>query len=326
MPILQKSTYSAPKFLPTGHLQTIYPYFFRKVPDLSYDRWRIETADGDFLDLDFSSAQTPDSKKLIVLSHGLEGNSQSQYVKGMARHFNKLGYDALAWNMRSCSGEMNLKPYFYHSGQIEDLNAVIHSALEKKDYQEICLVGFSLGAGLTAMYLGTQGKNLLKQIKSSVLFSTPCCLRSSGEELSKKRHLFYAETFLSTMRKKVIEKDRTMGLPMLDLTDLHKVKTFRDFDDRVTAPLIGLASALDYYRHFSCKPYLTGIECPTLIINAKNDPFLGVECYPIREAFKNPALFLEMPQGGGHLGFSSTNQQLYWSEFRAQKFIFEHAG
>lgn len=123
------------------------------------------------------------------------------------------------------------------------------------------------------------------------------------------------------MRKKVFEKERLMGLPMLDLSDLNKVKTFREFDERVTAKLLGHKNALEYYEKNSCLPYLKDIQVPTLIVNAKNDPFLGKRCYPIREAYKNPSLFLEMPNSGGHLGFLPLKKGPYWSERRAEKFL-----
>lgn len=323
MPILKNSSYYAHPLLNNGHFQTIFPHFFRKVTKVDFKRDRITTFDGDFIDVDHFEVQSKNDQDLIIISHGLEGNSQTQYIRGMAKYFNDRGVDTLSWNMRSCSGEMNLKPVFYHAGLIEDLESVIAHAKTLKNYQNIYLVGFSLGASLTAMYLGKRGYDIDKNIKSSVIFSAPCCLSSSGEELSKPIHRFYAESFLSTMRKKVIEKDKVMGLPMLDLSDLMKVKTFRDFDDRVTSKLLGLKDAQEYYDLNSCKAHLTNIKVPTLIINAKNDPFLGKDCYPIREAYKNKDVFLEMPKTGGHMGFTDFRDKGYWSERRAEKFLFE---
>lgn len=323
MPILKNSSFNAPPLLNNGHFQTLYPYFFRKVEQIDYKRKRISTFDGDFLDVDFFAAPSETKKDLIILSHGLEGHGQASYIRGMAKYFNEKGIDAVSWSMRSCSGEMNRKPVFYHAGQIEDLEHVINYAKTLGKYQNIYLIGFSLGASLTAMYLGKRGNDIDGLIKSSVVFSAPCCLKSSGEELSKPIHRFYAETFLSTMRKKVFEKDKLIGLPMLDLTDLKKVKTFKDFDDRVTSKLLGLKDAQEYYDLNSCKNYLSDIKVPTLIINAKNDPFLGKDCYPIREAYKNKQVFLEMPKTGGHLGFTDFRDKSYWSEKRAESFLFE---
>lgn len=321
MPLIEKSTYSAPVFLPNGHLQTIYPYFFRKKLAPFTQRNRLTTPDDDFLDIDFTQTQQVDSRKAVILTHGLEGNSQSSYITSMSQYFLNQGFDTFAWNMRGCSGEMNLKPYFYHSGQIEDLELVIQHVLNLGQYDEINLIGFSLGAGMTAFYLGQRGHQLPKQIQASIVFSAPCCLESSGLELSKKRHKLYAETFLSTMRAKVLEKDLVMKLPYVDREALKKVKNFQEFDNMVTAPSFGFASAKDYYQKNSCNRVLKNISIPTLMINAQNDPFLGEACYPVDEARANHALFLEMPSQGGHIGFTGNLKSKQWAEKRAHNFI-----
>jgi predicted alpha/beta-fold hydrolase len=323
MPILNSPTYVPPILLRNGHLQTLVPYLFRRVTELKYNRERVDTPDGDFIDIDFCPSVQGDTDSVVILSHGLEGNSQTPYMRGMAKYFTQLGVDAVAWNMRSCSGEMNRLPMFYHSGLTQDLELAIEYALTKKNYTNIYLVGFSLGAGLTAMYLGQNAKTLNPKIKKAVVFSAPCCLKSSGEELASPAHRIYSENLLMTMRKKVLEKDQIMGLPMLDLHNLHKVKTFQEFDDRVTSKLLGYQDAQEYYRKNSCLPFLENINIPTLIVNAKNDPFLGKKCYPIREAYKNSSLYLEMPKSGGHLGFFYLKKGPYWSEQRAAKFILE---
>lgn len=321
MPVLERSSYNPSTLLPSGHLQTIYPYFFRRPKKLATTRIRLNTPDGDFLDLDISQAQAKPASSVVILTHGLEGNSQANYVTSMAAHFNGLGVDAVAWNMRGCSGEMNLTPGFYHSGQIEDLDLVVRATIALHQYKKVYLIGFSLGAGMTAMYLGKAARKLPDEIEAATVFSTPCCLYSSGKELSKIRHKFYAETFLSTMRKKVIEKDRVMGLPQLNMDAVQKAKTFEEFDNAVTAPLLGLKNAMEYYQLNSCNPYLTQIERPTLIVNALNDPFLGKACYPIKQAKQNSELFLEMPPAGGHLGFVGPLEKTAWTELRAENFL-----
>lgn len=321
MPPIEKSNYFAPTLLPTGHLQTLYPYFFRRSKKLGYRRLRIDTPDDDFLDMDISFANKSPSAKAVLLTHGLEGSSSSNYVTAMADYFNSQGFDAIAWNMRGCSGEVNKRPYFYHSGQIEDLSLMINTALDLYHYQEVYLVGFSLGAGMSAIYLGKMGPLIPHQVRGAVLFSTPCCLKSSGDELSRPIHKLYAETFLSTMRNKVLEKSRLMNLPGISIDKVRRAKNFREFDDCLTAPSFGYDNALDYYTHNSAKPYLSSIKHPTLIVNAKNDPFLGKDCYPIREAHRNPMLYLEMPTHGGHLGFYSPRHKTSYSELRAHEFI-----
>ncbi|ATH06847.1 hypothetical protein BIY24_02500 [Halobacteriovorax marinus] len=321
MPIISSSTLKPSKLLKNGHIQTLYPYFFRKVKDVSYSRKRLFTSDNDFLDIDISDVN---SKKLLILSHGLEGSSDTQYIRGMTRHFNNVGIDVVSWNMRSCSGELNWTEKFYHAATISDLEMVIDFALAQKEYEEVYLLGFSLGAALTTNYLGLKAKSVNSKIKKAVVFSAPCDLKSSIKELSRPINKMYLENFLSTMRNKILEKHRTIGLSKVDIKDLSKIKTFQDFDNRFTAPLHGFIDANDYYEKGSCKDKIKNIAIPTLMVNAKNDPFLGDDCYPVHEAKENKNFFLEMPQSGGHVGFlESLRKDVLWSELRAQAFIFD---
>jgi predicted alpha/beta-fold hydrolase len=321
MPILKDSTYNPPKLLKNGHIQTLYPYFFRKVKDVNYSRKRLHTVDQDFLDVDVSDVG---SNKLLILSHGLEGSSNTQYIRGMTKHFNNLDIDVASWNMRSCSGELNWTEKFYHALMTSDLNQVVEYAKGRKEYDEIYLIGFSLGAILTSNYLGELGKDVDPLIKKATLFSTPCDLYSSVKELSRPMNKMYLENFLKTMRNKILEKHNTIGLSKVDIKHLKKIKTFQEFDNRFTAPLHGFKDASDYYEKGSCKPKLKNIEVPTLMVNAKNDPFLGKDCFPIKEANENPNLYLEMPKTGGHVGFlDDQGKSILWSERRAQAFIMD---
>ena len=143
--------YTPPRFLFSPHLETIFPALVRRVTLKPYTRERITTPDNDFLDLDWLQQG---SDKLIIISHGLEGNTQRAYVKGMAKAFHNRGYDVLAWNFRGCSDEMNRQLRFYHSGATDDLNTVVNHVADKKSYKNITLLGFSLGGNLTLKFLG----------------------------------------------------------------------------------------------------------------------------------------------------------------------------
>lgn len=317
VPRMEKSSYRPPLLFSNGHIQTLYPYFFRKIANLKYSRERLITNDNDFIDLDISSVA---SKELLIISHGLEGSSNSQYVKGMARFFNDRGIDVFAWNMRSCSGELNRQKRFYHAGVTDDLELIIKTA-QLRGYKKISLMGFSLGGNLTALYLGQKGKNVASEITSAVVFSTPCDLGTSSDKISLPMHRFYLESFLSTMREKIYQKSKIIDLG-IELDGLDKIKHFRDFDDRATAPLHGFKNAQEYYDEASCKSWLSKIVVPTLIVNAKDDPFLTKECFPLREAHRNKNLFLEIPRTGGHVGFVTFRpDRLYWTERRAFDFI-----
>jgi predicted alpha/beta-fold hydrolase len=321
MPIIKDSSYKPSKLLKNGHFQTLYPYFFRKVRDVKFSRKRLHTADNDFLDVDISDVN---SDKLLILSHGLEGSSNTQYIRGMTKHFNNLGIDVVSWNMRSCSGELNWTEKFYHALMTHDLEQVIEFSKNRKAYKDVYLIGFSLGAILSSNYLGEKGDDLDPVIKKATLFSTPCDLHSSVVELSRPMNKMYLENFLGTMRKKILEKHNTIGLSKVDIKHLRKIKTFEEFDSRFTAPLHGFRDAFDYYEKGSCKDKLKNISIPTLMVNAKNDPFLGKDCYPVKEAAENPNLYLEMPKSGGHVGFFETlRKDILWSELRAEAFILD---
>jgi predicted alpha/beta-fold hydrolase len=169
MPIIDETGYKAPYFLSNAHLGTIVPNLLRWTFGVTYVRERLFTPDGDFLDIDWSVGR---NSKLVILSHGLESSSRSTYILGMVKHFNLQGYDTMAWNFRSCSGEVNLTVPFYHPGQTDDFQLVIDAAV-KRGYKEIYLAGFSLGGALTLRYLGELGEKVQAEIKRAVVFSVP---------------------------------------------------------------------------------------------------------------------------------------------------------
>jgi predicted alpha/beta-fold hydrolase len=309
-------SYRPPFFLLNGHLETIYPSLVRRVYLQPYTRERIVTPDNDFLDLDWLNQN---SKKLLIISHGLEGNSQRAYIKGMAQAGYQSGFDILAWNYRGCSEEMNKVLRFYHSGATDDLATVVQHADSKKWYDEIYLVGFSLGGNLTLKYLGEE-RNRPKSLKKAVTFSVPIDLHTSCLKISQPSNWIYSQRFLRSLRKKVILKSTL--IQGLDVSGLHKIKTLHEFDDHFTGPIHGFKNALDYYQQCSAIRFVANIQIPTLLINAANDPFLSPECYPHTLLRNHTFVQFETPQYGGHVGFTQfTKNGLYWSEERAITFL-----
>jgi hypothetical protein len=242
----------------------------------------------------------------------------------MVRAFNRRGWDALAWNMRGCSGEPNKLPRFYHSGATEDLEAVVaHVRQISPRYRGLALVGFSLGGNITLKYLGERGEAVHPLIVGAVAFSVPCDLASGARKMARSRNRIYLRRFLRLLHGKIRAKMTLMPGRITD-QGYHRIKTFKDFDDRYTAPLHGFESAEDYWRRASSKQFLPAIAVPALLVNAGNDPFLGKECYPTAEARRHPKVYLEMPASGGHVGFVSfTKGGEYWSETRAGEFLAE---
>lgn len=319
MPLIETSSYRSPFGLSNGHLQTIYPTVFRRQPIVDYARERIDTPDGDFLDLDWLKTGT--TNRLVILTHGLESSSNSKYICGMAQVFERRGWHALAWNLRGCSGEPNACLTSYHSGSTGDLSTVINHAIRTQSYDTIALVGFSLGGNITLKYLGDIGNAVAPAIKAAVAFSVATDLASSAARLERFENKIYMRRFLTTLTDKVRYKMKQFP-GKVAAAKLNRMRTFREFDGTYTAPLNGFENANDYWRRCSCSQVLSNISVPTLLVNAYNDPFLPEACYPSKVAQNHSKLYLETPRSGGHMGFIALNEENeYWSERRAIEFI-----
>jgi predicted alpha/beta-fold hydrolase len=319
MPLVHTSSYPPPFGLSNGHLQTIYPTLFRRQPSVVYTRERLETPDGDFLDLDWLA--NGDSKKLVILTHGLESSSRSKYICGMADIFQDQGWHALAWNLRGCSGEANRLLTSYHSGSTNDLATVIEHVQKSRNYDTLALVGFSLGGNITLKYVGDLGADIDPTIKSAVAFSVATDLESSARRLERFENRIYMRRFLNTLTDKVRHKMNQFPGEIAE-RKLEAMRTFREFDGHYTAPLNGFRDASDYWSQSSCGSVLSRISIPTLLVNALNDPFLADECYPVELARWHPHLHLETPQSGGHMGFVTFDpDNKYWSERRCAEFV-----
>ncbi|WP_421808513.1 YheT family hydrolase [Flagellimonas sp.] len=311
------SDYTPPLLFKNGHFATIYSGIIRSVNGVVQKRERITLSDGDFLDLDWSDSVTQ-TQKLVILLHGLEGDAQRPYITGSAKILNQNGYDTCAVNYRGCSGEPNVKYRSYHSGATEDLIEVLNHILNTKNYSEIYLKGFSLGGNLLLKYLG-EGNEVPKEIKGAVAVSVPCNLHDSCKQLLSTKNIMYAIKFKGNLLGKLRQKQQ-MFPDKISGNDIKSIKTLKDFDDIYTSQAHGFEDALDYYEKSSSLQFLPHIQVPSLIINAKDDSFLGPECYPIKETDKNTKLFLEMPSYGGHVGFWGKNNITY-TEKRALAFF-----
>ncbi|MBD81373.1 MAG: alpha/beta hydrolase [Crocinitomicaceae bacterium] len=319
MPLL-KDTYAPPLLLRNPHLMTIVPNKLRTIKGISYERERLQAPDSDFIDLDFSIVK---STTLVLILHGLEGNSDRAYAKAVVREANEKNWDACVFNQRGCSGEPNRVFSSYHSGKTDDFEFVLKWILKNYNYSEVHLVGFSLGGNITLKYLGENGSNVPQKIKSAVAISVPIHLESSAIQLAKRSNWVYMRRFLKSLKAKTQEKINRFPASNITVEELMKCKNFIDYDNLYTAPAHGFKDAKDYWNQCSSKQFLHQLKVPTLLINALDDPFLGEECYPYEEAQLNPQLNLITPKYGGHVGFVSSfplsNTQ--WVEKQALQFI-----
>ncbi|MEL4455004.1 YheT family hydrolase [Lutimonas vermicola] len=321
MALVDASSYSPGFAFQSRHLNTIYRTLFHRI-EVSYQRERMETSDGDFMDLDFLKAG---SKKLVIIIHGLEGSSDSKYVTAMARISNEYGFDAVAVNLRGCSGETNRLLSSYHSGKTDDL-AEILGYLEKNHlYESFHIVGYSLGGNLLLKYMGEERSNYPAKLKTAVGVSVPCDLKGSSESIAEFWNMLYMQQFLASLKKKTRIKFEQFPSNGLNQEAILSAKNFLDFDNYFTAPVNGFKDANDYWKKNSCNQFLQGIRVPSLLITAYDDPFLSASCIPLKEAKGNKYFHLEVTTYGGHVGYNSTfeNGSGFWLEKRIIDFFKE---
>ncbi len=311
--------YRAPAWLPGGHLQTVYGALITPCPGVIYRRERWDTPEGDFIDLDW--AQTRDEAPLIVLFHGLEGGSRSHYALALMAAVKQHGWAGVVVHFRGCSGESNRLPRAYHSGDSAEIDWVLRRLKLGRPAQPVYAVGVSLGGNALLKWLGEQREAAREVVSSVVAISAPMDLAAAGDRLAHGFNRAYTRAFLSTLKKKSLVKlKRYPGL--FDAKAMLNSCTLREFDDHVTAPLHGFRDTDDYWTRASSKPGLIHIEVPTLVINARNDPFLPAAALPSRSQV-SPSVRLEYPDQGGHVGFVSGRfpGRLDWLPRRALGFF-----
>ena len=318
MPLIENSSYRAPRLLTNGHAQTIFAYQFRSLTKLSYHNERIDTPDDDFLNLSWSKVN---GNKLLIALHGLEGSADSIYIHAVIKHFNSQGWDGMGLNFRGCGGEMNRQLRTYHSGETTDLDHVVQYISEHYNYDEIGIVGYSLGGNVALKYAGEQGEKMNSKISKIAAVSAPVDLNGCSENMEAFTNIIYRNNFLKSLRSKTLAKAQQFP-DEVDLNGLNFIKTFYEFDDKYTSKVNGFKDAKDYYTQSSSLQYLPNIAIPTLLINAKDDSFLSDSCYPKAIAASLDHFYLEMPKNGGHVAFVEFNRdKRYWIEKRLFSFF-----
>jgi hypothetical protein len=306
-----------------GHVQTIWGPLFRPTR-LPLRRERLLTPDGDFVDLDWLDADglAEDAPRLLVL-HGLEGSSRSHYVSGLLRAGRAAGWRGVAFNFRSCSGELNRLPRFYHSGETGDLAWVVKTLVERARGVPIGAVGVSLGGNVLLKWLGEVGETAPAELRGAVGISVPFDVGACARVLDRGFHrLVYAANFLRTMRSKVIEKARRYP-GFVDVAAMRRARTFALYDRVVTAPLNGFRDEVDYWVRASSGPYLERIRRPTLLLGSHDDPIVPGGTLPDPRRLP-PGVRAEFTARGGHAGFLEGRwpwRAASWAERRAVAFL-----
>jgi uncharacterized protein len=287
--------YAAPWWLPGGHVQTVAASLLPP-PRVRLERERWDTPDGDFIDIDF--AGNAHSPNVLVLFHGLEGCSDSHYARAIAAEAQREGWRVAIPHWRGCSGEPNRKPRAYHSGDTEEIDWIL-----RRFEPAVFTVGVSLGGNALLKWLGERGEEAKAIVRRAAAVSAPIDLAAAGNALDRGFNRFvYTRMFLSTLRPKSLAKLEVFP-GIFDGTRVRAARTFREFDNLVTAPLHGFRDTDHYWSTASSGPWLEGIRVPTLLINARNDPFLPERELLAAARKAAPSVVLEFPRTGGHAGF-----------------------
>jgi uncharacterized protein len=313
--------YRPPWWYRGRHLQTLWGPTLRRFRRPPLRRERLNTPDGDFLDLDWL-ANSRAGAPLVLILHGLEGSSRSHYVSGLLRETAVLGLRGVVLNFRSCSGELNRAPRFYHSGETSDLNWIVARLLDREPALRLGLIGVSLGGNVALKWLGERGADAPTPLVGAVAISTPFDLAACARVLDRgfARSLYTAE-FLRTLRAKVEAKAHLFD-GRLDVQAALRARSFAEYDHAVTAPLYGFADERDYWTRSSSGRYLAGIRRPCLLINAVNDPFVPPSSLPAEAVAHSPWLEALFPREGGHAGFlEGPLGRRSWSERHALAFL-----
>lgn len=313
-------------WLPGGHLQTLGGKYLRRLPPLPLRRERIDTPDGDFLDLDFGPDAHPGGP-LVLLLHGLEGFSRRPYMLHAAAALAAAGIASVGLNFRSCSGEPNRRPRMYHSGETGDTGFVLDLLRDRWPGRPLGALGYSLGGNVLLKLMGERPDGGGGALRAAVVISVPYDLDAGAALLDRgPMGRFYTRYFLESLKRKVRDKERLLA-PLLDLEAVYASRSIRAFDDAATAPLHGFRNAADYYRRSSSSGFLQGIRVPTLLVHARNDPFLPPEAIPHRAVDENPSLVPAFVGRGGHVGFIAgavPGRPFFWAEAEASRFLAAH--
>jgi predicted alpha/beta-fold hydrolase len=265
-------------------------------PALARERW--DTPDGDFIDVDFGGRE---GAPLVVLFHGLEGGSDSHYARAFAAQAAASGWRVAIPHWRGCSGEPNRLPRAYHSGDTQEVQWLLERFAA---YQRpLCALGVSLGGNALLKWLGEQGDAAAALVRRAAAVSAPLDIAAAGDALDRGlNRLLYTRMFLSTLKPKSLAKLEVFP-GLYDAARVRAARTFREFDHLVTAPLHGFRSVEDYWARASSAPFLEHIRVPTLLLNARNDPFLPEHALLAATRKAAPSVMLEFPRTGGHAGF-----------------------
>ena len=318
------------EFLPAwwcrgAHAQTMWAAMLCPLPKVATHRERWETPDGDFLSVDHVPAAT--NRPILLILHGLEGSSEARSVRGFLHVAHDMAWRGVGINFRSCSGEPNRLRRSYHGGDTSDLRWMIQRLAIQHPQAPLCCVGISLGANILLKYLGEEGTEVPATLKAAAAISTPFDLAISAQSFERG---FFNRLYMNRLVRSLTRKTRAKLHQYPNLVNrrqLDAVRTIREFDELVTAPLHGFTSAADYWAASSCHRFLASIRRPTLLINALDDPLVPAHTVPRETVATHPYLSAAFPEAGGHTGFIAGTypwRPRIWAEQKVAGFFRRH--
>ena len=315
--------FRAAPWLPGAHLQTLAGKVLRPKRELALESLRIDTPDGDFLDLELGP-DPGDQAPFVLILHGLEGSTRRPYIRMAMSALTEAGMRAIGMNFRSCSGVPNRRARFYHSGETGDIGFVIEVLRSVFPGRPFGALGFSLGGNVLLRYLGEQRDDPPPLLLAAAAISVPYDLTEGSKMLeSGWMGRVYTHYFLRSLQEKARAK-RHLLREIVDFDRILESRTLREFDEAATAPLHGFQDAGEYYRMASSKPILTSIRVPTCLIHALDDPFLPARSVPREAVDLNPWLMGSFSPSGGHVGFVERGvpwQPTFWAETEAVRYL-----
>lgn len=320
--MFETTQFKAPWWLPSPHAQTIGGRLLRRPAPMRLMRERWNTPDDDFLDLDFAPRPSSDAPTVLLL-HGLEGSAQRGYAINTYQELSRHGVAAVGLNFRSCSGEPNRLARFYHSGETEDIRFVLRQLRARYPRVPLGAIGFSLGGNALLKFLGEEGEAANELVKAAVAVSVPYDLGVGADHLDKSAMgRFYTRIFLNPLLDKMVAKAHLLP-SVCDLARARSARSFREFDDAITAPLHGFDGAQDYYTRSSSAQFIPRIRVPTLLLHAEDDPFLPASAFPARNIVANSLITSSVQKQGGHVGFiyGDPIRPRFWAEEMAARFL-----
>ncbi|MBS0319943.1 MAG: alpha/beta fold hydrolase [Proteobacteria bacterium] len=293
--------YRAPGWLRGSHAQTILPFLLPKL-DPPLVRERVEIGDGDFWLFDWLATPAPAGAPVVVVFHGLEGGSTSHYARAVLAELARVGWRGVVPHFRGCGGEPNRLPRAYHSGDHAEIGAMLAAVRARVGPETpMYAVGVSLGGSALVNWVGRQGIDAARTLVAAAAVSTPLDLMAAGLAIARGFNKVYTAHFLKDLKPKALAMARRFP-GLIDVAPVRRARSMWDFDDVVTSRLHGFTGVVDYWTRASSKPWLRDVALPTLVINARNDPFIPASSLPSPHEVAR-AVVLEQPAHGGHAGF-----------------------